>query len=150
MSTNFNESLRLPCDVCKNAVFLEVTCTDKAVLESVGDMVVRLKIVCSSCKQDSSTDPIPPFQHPSVTKSHLESYNILMAEMVDARMDARLEWEQATEIQSLLKTFGLSAPELDAKLANPNAATPSRGALWIVLSYESCEKIRDMLKDKMT
>lgn len=144
-----SEELSVYCDICNAQIIVMVATSESGVTDFISNLVKRLRLHCDSCGNMSEVSLERPAKNPSITRVHLDSYRILMSEMTDLGLNAKLEWDKAQDIQSLLTLFGMHCDELDVKLKNPNSAVPSRGALWIELSHQSCSQIKDMLKDKV-
>lgn len=149
---NFSNGLVVECDKCASIIQINITATDQSVVNALVDMASKIKIVCQICDGTDTSNRNIGYklaQNPKVSKIQLESYQILMAELGDERFDAHLEWEHVQNLRALLLLFGLDNEALNKILANPNNATPSKGALWVTLSHETCKEISELLKDKV-
>jgi hypothetical protein len=148
----FSHGLVVECDKCASIIQISINATDQSVVNALIDMAGKMKIVCQVCDGTDTSNRNIGYklaQNPKVSKIQLESYQILMAEMGDERFDAHLEWEHVQNLRALLLLFGLNNDTLNKILANPNHATPSKGALWVTLSSELCKEISELLKDKV-
>lgn len=148
--TNINQNFNFQCDKCDKNIVINLSCTDDSVFQSIIIVIKQIRIICEACSQCAvvSVDDNDSRQT-HIDKLHLESLKILMSEMVDQRMDAKIEWTHAQNIRALMSTFDLHCDELDSQLNNPNKAVMSNNAMWVVLPYHVCELIRDALTKEM-
>lgn len=144
-----SQEISVYCDSCNAHIIIMLATSEVNVTDFLSTLIKRLRLHCDSCGNMSEVNLERPSRNPAVTRVHLESYRVLMSEMTNLGLNAKLEWEKAQDIQSLLRLFGMQCGELEDKLKNPNRAIPSRGALWIELSHGSCKEIQDMLQDKV-
>lgn len=144
-----SQEISVYCDICNAQIVVMVATSEGSATDFISNLVKRLRFHCDACGNMGGVSLERPAKNPSITRVHLDSYRILMSEMTDLGLSAKLEWDKAQDIQSLLTLFDMHCDELDAKLKNPNSAVPSRGALWIELSHRSCSEIKDMLQDKV-
>lgn len=142
-----SRELLLTCDSCKESHVVKIEGNDESILNQIVDITLKIRLCCSRCeisKPDWSRE-----RHPHIDKKQLESLKILMAEMVDQRMDAHLEWTHAQNVSALMRTFDLHCDELENQLRNPNGAIMSENAMWVVLSYDVCKLISDALNKEL-
>jgi len=136
------------CDSCNEPHVVKIESQDENILNQIVDIALKIRLCCSRCeisKPDWSRE-----RHSHIDKKQLESFKILMAGMVDQRLDAHLEWTHAQNINALMRTFDLHCDELENQLQNPNGAIMSNNAMWVVLPYEVCKLISDALNKELS
>lgn len=147
MSKYHEQNISILCESCKKTYDCSILIEDEHICDDIKNILTRIKFNCSQCSVLVASNNDSRQTH--IDKLHLESLKILMSEMVDQRMDAKIEWTHAQNIRALMSTFDLHCDELDSQLNNPNKAVMSNNAMWVVLPYHVCELIRDTLTKEM-